>query len=249
MVSTKLKKSVVALFILAVWPFVQSCASDDKSLEYVSLPPGFGIEVFAEVPNARSLALGAQGTIFVSNRRGGSVYAVVTSDDGQRGVKEILTGMDTPNGIAYFDGDLYVAEIERITRYRDIEENLDNVPDGDVVVADLPAERHHGWRYISFGPDEKLYVSIGAPCNVCDEQGFATIERMNADGSNREVYVSGVRNSVGHAWHPQTGELWFTDNGRDMLGDNVPPDELNNVRSCGAAFRLPLLSRRRYFRS
>ena len=144
---------------------------------------------------------------------------------------EILSDLETPNGIAFFDGDLYVAEIERITRYRDIEENLDNIPAGEVVVPDLPAERHHGWRYISFGPNGKLYVSVGAPCNVCDEKGFATIERMNPDGSDREVYVSGVRNSVGHVWHPQTGELWFTDNGRDMLGDEVPPDELNRVFS------------------
>lgn len=238
MVNSKLAKRVAIFFTLAAWPFMQSCAAGDDSLQHVNLPPGFSIEVFAEVPNARSLALGEQGTLFVANRRGNSVYAVDTRDN-QRKVTEIVSGLDTPNGIAYFDGDLYVAEIERITVYRNIEENLDNMPVGEVVVPDLPKEKHHGWRYISFGPNGKLYVSVGAPCNVCDEAGFATIERMNPDGTDREVYVSGVRNSVGHVWHPQTGELWFTDNGRDMLGDDVPPDELNRVSRAGEHFGYP----------
>lgn len=239
MVGTELRKRVAILFALVAWPCMQSCAADDDSLQHINLPPGFKIEVFAEVPNARSLATGEQGTIFVSNRRGNSVYAISTLDNGQREVREILSGLDTPNGIAYFEGDLFVAEIQRITRYRDVETNLRDMPEAEVVVADLPAEKHHGWRYISFGPDDKLYVSIGAPCNVCDEKGFATIERMNPDGTEREVYVSGVRNSVGHAWHPQTGELWFTDNGRDMLGDDLPPDELNRVASAGQHFGYP----------
>jgi glucose/arabinose dehydrogenase len=218
---------------------MQSCAADNDSLRHISLPPGFAIEVFAEVPEARSLALGDDGTVFVSNRRGGSVYAIIPSDNGRREVLEILAGMDLPNGIAYLEGDLYVAENSRITRYRDVAVRLSDLPNGEVILDDLPAERHHGSRYISFSPAGKLHVSIGAPCNVCEKTGFAAIERMNPDGSEREIFASGVRNSVGHAWHPDTGNLWFTDNGRDMLGDDLPPDELNRANEAGQHFGFP----------
>jgi glucose/arabinose dehydrogenase len=144
-----------------------------------------------------------------------------------------------PNGIAFHNGDLYVAENHRITRYRNIESNLRAVPDAETVVDDLPTERHHGWRYIAFGPDGKLYVSIGAPCNVCERDGFANIIRMNADGSDREVFARGIRNSVGLTWHPDNGELWFTDNGRDLMGDNTPPGELNHADRTGLHFGFP----------
>ncbi|MEO1204014.1 MAG: PQQ-dependent sugar dehydrogenase, partial [Pseudomonadota bacterium] len=139
----------------------------------------------------------------------------------------------------YHDGDLYVAEIDRVLRYADIDNRLENPPTPDVLPIDLPDKRHHGWRYIAFGPDGKLYISIGAPCNVCEEDGFAVIERMNVDGSGREVVARGVRNSVGLAWHPDTEELWFTDNGRDMLGDDRPPCELNRVSEPGQHFGFP----------
>ncbi|MDJ0698842.1 MAG: PQQ-dependent sugar dehydrogenase [Woeseiaceae bacterium] len=208
-------------------------------LDDIVLPPGFDIEVLAEVPNARSLTLGEKGTIFVSNRRKRSVYAVVLRDDEQPEVIEILEGRDSPNGIAFHDGDLYVAEVSRVTRLRDIENRLMNPPAAEPLPIDLPDKRHHGWRYIGFGPDGKLYISIGAPCNVCDEDGFAEIVRMDPDGSNRETYARGVRNSVGFTWHPETGELWFTDNGRDMLGDNLPPCELNRVTEAGQHFGFP----------
>lgn len=211
-------------------------SGQSKALEHIELPPGFQIEVYASVPNARSLALGENGTVFVSNRRGGSVYAVV--DDGQRTVR-LLRGLNTPNGIAFHEGDLYVAEIDRVTRYSDIESHLEDVPDAEVLDIDLPGERHHGWRYIAFGPDGMLYISIGAPCNICDEAGYARIDRMQPDGSERETYAYGVRNSVGMTWHPETEELWFTDNGRDMLGDDIPADELNRAGEAALHFGYP----------
>ena len=208
-------------------------------LDDVRLPPGFVIEHYADVPNARSLVLGERGTVFVSNRRGRSVYAITTGEDGERRTIELLKGMDTPNGIAIHDGDLYVAEVDRVFRYADIEDHLDQAPDAQLLDIDLPSESSHGWRYIGFGPDGKLYISIGAPCNICDEPGFAQILRMNPDGSGRETFASGVRNSVGLTWHPETQELWFTDNGRDMLGDDLPPCELNHAPRRGMHFGYP----------
>ena len=209
-----------------------------QALEDISLPAGFSIEEYADVPNARSLALGDSGTVFVSNRKGRSVFAVVAGDGGTRTI-ELAKGMNAPNGIALHDGNLYVAEIERVTRYVDIENRLDDVPEAEELAIDLPSERHHGWRYIGFGPDDKLYIAIGAPCNVCDKSGFAEIIRMNPDGSGRETYASGIRNSVGFTWHPDTNELWFTDNGRDMLGDDLPPCELNHAPRPGLHFGFP----------
>lgn len=202
------------------------------------LPPGFQIEEFASVPNARSLALGDRGTVFVSNRRGSSVYGVVPRADGHE-VIELDDNLATPNGIAFFDGDLYVSEISRVLRYHDIEQRLHDVPEPEVLDIVLPEETHHGWRYIGFGPDELLYISVGAPCNICERAGYGQIIRMRPDGSGREVFASGVRNSVGLTWHPLTGELWFTDNGRDMLGDDLPPDELNHAPVAGLNFGFP----------
>jgi glucose/arabinose dehydrogenase len=209
------------------------------SLDDVKLPPGFVIEEYADVPNARSLALGDRGTLFVANRKGRSVYAVVENDDGTTRTIELMDSMSTPNGIAFHEGDLYVAEIDTVYRFADIEDNLDSVPDGEVLDIDLPSDRHHGWRYIGVGPDDKLYISIGAPCNVCDKPGYAEIIRVNTDGSGRETYASGIRNSVGFTWHPETGDLWFTDNGRDMLGDDMPPCELNRASRQGLHFGFP----------
>ena len=239
MVGTKLAKSLFLIVGVAAIVAMQSCAADETSLLGIKVPPGFTVEVFADVPNARSLALGDNGTVFVANRRGDSIYAVVAGRDGRREVLELDTSLDTPNGIAHFEGDLYVAEVDRVLRYSDIESHLNSVPEAEVLDIDLPAETHHGWRYIGFGPDRKLYISIGAPCNVCDRDGYGRIERMNPDGSEREVFASGVRNSVGFTWEPDTGDLWFTDNGRDMLGDDLPPDELNHATSAGLHFGYP----------
>ncbi len=227
-------RKLSACLILAMISPLASASLDD-----IQLPPGFAIEEYADVPNARSLALGEQGTLFVSNRKGRFVYAVVRNDDGTTRTIELLSGMSTPNGIAFHDGDLYVAEIDRVLRYADIENRLEDAPDGEVLDIDLPSDRHHGWRYIGFGPDDHLYISIGAPCNICDEFGYARIVRMTADGADRETFASGIRNSVGFTWHPTTGDLWFTDNGRDMLGDDKPACELNHAPRQGLHFGYP----------
>jgi len=219
---------------------VAGSAYAEFDLARINLPPGFSIEVYAEVPKARSLALGAGGVVYVGTRRGRSIYAIVPpSGRSERRVVELADDLRTPNGIAYHDGNLYVAEIERVLRFPNIGERLYDPPEPDVLPIDLPSKSHHGWRYIGFGPDGKLYISIGAPCNVCVERGFAVIERMNVDGSERETVARGVRNSVGFTWHPQTGELWFTDNGRDRLGDDSPPCELNRVSEPGQHFGFP----------
>ena len=223
----------LASFILTCLLSMQVFALDD-----IELPPGFSIDEFADVPNARSLALGSKGTLFVATRRPGKVYAVVDGAQGRKTI-ELVDGLRQPNGIAFHNGALYVAEIDRVTRYPDIEAHLLDVPKGEQLDIDLPSKSHHGWRYIGFGPDGKLYISIGAPCNICDEEGFARIIRMNPDGSDREAYATGIRNSVGLTWHPESGDLWFTDNGRDMLGDDVPPDELNHATAKGQHFGYP----------
>lgn len=226
----------VAALILAANACVAQSGPD---LNDISLPPGFSIEVWVDnVPDARSLALGASGTVFVSTRRDGRVYAVSNSGD-ERRVTTIAEGLRMPNGVAFRDGDLYVAENHRIIRFDDIEARLRDVPEPVVINDRLLPERHHGWRYIDFGPDGRLYVAIGAPCNVCERDGAANISRMNADGSGMEVFAEGVRNSVGFAWHPVSRDLWFTDNGRDMLGDDLPPEELNRAPVRGLHFGFP----------
>jgi glucose/arabinose dehydrogenase len=211
----------------------------DVDLADISLPPGFSIEVYAEVPNARSLALGNNGVVFVSNRRADSIYAIYPGSGGNNRVFEIDDDLNMPNGIAWYQGDLYVAENSRVVVYRGIDNKLNNPPVPEVLNIELPSKRHHGWRYLGFGPDDFLYISIGAPCNVCDEPGFGRIDRMRPDGSEREVWAEGIRYSVGFTWHPDTGELWFTDNGRDMLGDDLPPDELNHAPTKGLHFGFP----------
>jgi glucose/arabinose dehydrogenase len=222
-----------------------AAATDSLPLNRVKLPPGFTIEVYATgVINARSLARGGKGTIFVGSRRGdGDVFALVDADGNQKAEKviRIASGLRRPNGVAFRNGSLYVAEISRVLRFDDIESRLENPPQPVVVNDTFPTDEHHGWKFIRFGPDGKLYVPVGAPCNICDRQDkpYATIMRMNPDGSNLETFVRGVRNTVGFDWHPVTRELWFTDNGRDMLGDNVPPDELNRVTAAGQHFGYP----------
>jgi glucose/arabinose dehydrogenase len=200
-------------------------------LEKIKLPAGFKIEVFAEVENARSLAISPSGIIYVGNRNGDKVFAIKDSDGDYKADKKwvIASGLNMPNGVAFKDGDLYVAEVSRITKYVAIESKLANPPKPVVVNDQYPTETHHGWKYIAFGPDGKLYVPVGAPCNICEPEGeiYASITRINSDGSGREVYARGVRNTVGFTWHPITKELWFTDNGRDLMGDDVPPCELN----------------------
>jgi glucose/arabinose dehydrogenase len=216
----------------------------DANLAKISLPDGFQISYFAQnVVNARSMALGPDGTLYVGSRDKGNVYALPDRNkDGKADeVITIASGLNMPNGVALRNGALYVAEISRITRYDNIAQNLKNPPAPAVVYDKFPTEEHHGWKYIAFGPDDKLYVPVGAPCNIClrKEPVYAAINRMNPDGSGLEVFASGVRNTVGFDWHPQTKELWFTDNGRDLMGDNMPPDELNRAPKKGMHFGYP----------
>lgn len=214
-------------------------------LESIILPDGFKIELVSDaVPGARSMALSPRGTLFVGTRTEGKVYALRDTDGDFKAdeLYVIASGLNMPNGAAFRGESLYVAEVNRVIRYDEIEGNMDNPPDPVVVNDSFPTDRHHGWKYIAFGPDDKLYVPVGAPCNICEvEDPYATITRMDADGSNLEVFARGVRNTVGFDWHPKTGELWFTDNGRDLLGDDSPPDELNHAPKAGLHFGFPYL--------
>jgi len=203
-------------------------------LDSLVLPAGFHIEVYADsVTNARSMALSPSGTLFVSTRNEGNVYALQDLNNNYQAdtMFTLLTDGNLPNGVAFKDGDLYVAEVNRILKFSDIESKLDNPGEPEVIYDKYPTEKHHGWKFIAFGPDDKLYVPVGAPCNICEseDQVFNTITRMNADGSGFEIVQEGVRNTVGFTWHPESGELWFTDNGRDRLGDEEPACELNRA--------------------
>jgi glucose/arabinose dehydrogenase len=215
-----------------------------QKLDSIKLPPGFAIEVYsAEVPSARSLAIGGPGIVYVSTRRDNRVYAVVDRNKDRKPEKvyTVASGLDTPNGIAYKDGNLYIAQIPRLIRLDGIDKRLANPPQPVVLNDALPRFEHHGWRYIRFGPDGMLYMPVGAPCNICksEEPIFASIVRMKPDGTGLEIFASGVRNSVGFDWHPATKELWFTDNGRDELGNEVPPDELDRAPRAGMHFGFP----------
>jgi glucose/arabinose dehydrogenase len=227
-------------------------SSVDLPLGNITLPKSFKIQIFAQnLSYPRSLALGENGTIFVGTRlpfesieSGNTTPVYAIQDINGNGLVEeneikVVDLLRNPNGVAFHNGSLYVAEIDRIVRYDEIEANLDS-PAKPVFVADLPYYVMHGWRYIAFGPDGKLYVAAGANCNVCEHKDElnATIIRMNPDGSDREIYAKGVRNSVGMDWSPE-GELWFTDNGRDMLGNDVPSDELNHAPVKGLDFGFP----------
>lgn len=214
-------------------------------LERIQLPEGFEIAVYADaVPGARSMTFGEQGTLFVGTRGEGNVYALRDADGDGRAEKKwtIARGLDQPNGVAFREGALYVAEVSRVLRFDRIEASLDAPPKPVVVHGGLPKERAHGWKFIAFGPDGLLYVPVGAPGNIVlrtDDPRFASILRETEDRGSLEVFASGVRNTVGFAWHPQTKELWFTDNGRDRMGDDVPPDELNRAPAPGLHFGYP----------
>jgi glucose/arabinose dehydrogenase len=224
----------------------QAPASGEQELrlDLLELPPGFQISVYARgVSGARSMTLGSRGTLFVGTRGEGSVYAVLDRDGDQK-AEEVLTlasGLSTPNGVVFREGDLYVAETHRVWRYPDIESHLRSPPQPVVILDNLPKDRRHSWRFIAFGPDDWLYVPVGAPCNACRpaDERYASLLRMRPDGTGLEVFARGIRNTVGFDWHPETEELWFTDNGRDWLGDDRPPDELNRATGAGLHFGYP----------
>ncbi len=215
-------------------------------LDSLHVPAGYAVDVFAEgVTNARSMAWAGDGLVFVGTRDEGSVYAVVDTNGDMRADRTYVldTGLVMPNGVALKGGDLYVATVNQILRYRDIRNHLDAPGEPEVVYGDYPTEKHHGWKFIAFGPDGMLYVPVGAPCNICEskEEVFASITRLDVDAANPkpEVVAHGVRNSVGFNWHPDTKQLYFTDNGRDMLGDDVPPCEFNRLTEVGQHFGYP----------
>ena len=239
------KKSLglsVALAILSIFAASQSSAQS-VPLDQIKLPPGFSIELVGRVPNARAMTWGDKGTLFIGSSAG-NVYALTfaaPNAGGQATIHTIASGLRDPGGVAFQNGALYVSAVSRVLRLDDIERRLQSPPEPVVVTDKLPSDGHHGRKFIAFGPDGKLYVNVGAPCNVCepDPERYAHIERMNADGSGREIVARGVRNSVGFDWDPRSKELWFTDNGRDVLGDDVPPDELNHVTAARQHFGYP----------
>jgi glucose/arabinose dehydrogenase len=234
-----MRKLILALFGLLVAPAIAATPQLDK----LTLPKGFHIAVYSdEVPNAREIALGAKGTVFVGSNNAGKVYALTdTKGDGHADkVRVIASGLQLPVGVAFKDGDLYISAVSKILVLRDIEQHLDDPPAPAVVYDKFPTDTHHGWKFIAFGPDGKLYVPIGAPCNICDKgNSYAKLTRMNADGSGLEDVAYGIRNTVGFAWRPGTKQLWFTDNGRDMMGDDMPSDELNKLSHVGEHFGYP----------
>lgn len=216
----------------------------EASLAELRMPPGFHISlVTGRVPKARSLAVGAKGTIYAGTRQDGTVFEVIDADGDWRAdkVNRLVEGLFSPNGVAFRDGTLYIAEIHRLSKIERVEERATDEHVPTTTVAEVfPLKQHHGWKFIRFGPDGKLYVPVGAPCNVCAvEDPYGTIHRINPDGTGLEVFAHGVRNSVGFDWDPATGELWFTDNGRDGLGDDAPPDELNHAPTAGLNFGFP----------
>lgn len=226
-------RRTIFLFMLALCPlFPANAFASDNKLDKIKLPPGFHISVYTDkVPGARSMTLGDKGTLFVGTRDD-RVYAVV--DKNHDGVADevyvIAKGYNEPNGVAFKDGSLYVAEINRVVRFDRIEDRLANPPRPFIIYDKYPTKTLHGWKFIRFGPDGKLYVPVGAPCNICDPgDPFASITRINPDGTGFEMFARGIRNTVGFDWDPQTRELWFTDNGRDWMGDEKPPDELDHA--------------------
>ena len=248
-------KCIGLLFFLAQftgWMLASNVAlaKDALDLSRLQVAEGFSISVYAEnVVGARSMARSPAGVLYVGTftkkfpTAFDKVYAVIDRDNDNRAdeVITVLEGLNAPNGVAFKDGDLYVAELNRVLRYPDIEKDLHNPPPPEVVTENLPDDFHHGWKFIRFSPAGQLYIPVGAPCNICDKgaEGYANLQRLNTDGSGQEVYAHGVRNSVGFDWHPVTGELWFTDNGRDMLGDEMPYDELNHAPKAGVHFGYP----------
>ena len=228
------------MLALGVWPTMSLALP----LEQIKLPPGFEISVYASgAENARSMTLSPNGTLFVGTRSAGNVYAIVdrNGDFQADQVIKVAQGLNSPNGVAFRDGALYVAEINRVLRFDNIESRLTSSSQPVVVNDKFPKDGHHGWKFMRFGPDGLLYVPVGAPCNICNRNPdrYAVIMRMRPDGTNLETFARGIRNTLGFDWHPVTKELWFTDNGRDWLGDDQPPDELNRAPQPGMHFGFP----------
>jgi glucose/arabinose dehydrogenase len=230
----------VAQKLRNVAPLPFGAPADKLPVAELKVPKGFKVDIYASgIPNARSIRLGDKGTVFVSNRVLDKVYAIVDKN-GKREVKVIASGLDRPNGLAFHQGTLYIAEGTRISKLEKIEDNLDNPPKPVVIYSDFLNHQSHGWKFLALGPDNMLYVNVGSPCNICEPPATnGQLRRISLDGSKAEVYVRGVRNSVGFDWNPVTKELYFTDNGRDWLSEDLPEDELNRVTKMGQHFGFP----------
>ena len=217
-----------------------AAAADKLPVDKLKAPKGFKVEVYASgMPNARSLALGDKGTVFVGSRLQDKVYAIVDKG-GKREVKIIASGLYRPNGVAFKKRTLYIMELSQLSKIDNIEDNLDNPPKPTVILDGLPKDEAHGWKYIAIGPDNKLYFEIGQPCNNClPPEGYATMRRVNLDGSGMETIAQGIRNTVGFDWHPTSKELYFTDNSRDWMSEDLPNDELNRMTKVGQHFGSP----------
>jgi glucose/arabinose dehydrogenase len=217
-----------------VTPPPLAAAADKVPADKLKVPKGFKVEVYASgIPNARSLRLGDKGTVFVSNRTLDKIYAIVDKD-GKREIKVIAKDLHRPNGIELHNGTLYIAELSQISKIDKIEDNLDNTPKPTVIYSDLPKDEPHGWKYLTLGPDNKLYFNVGAPCNICmPSEAHAQIRRINLDGSGAEVVARGVRQIVGMDWHPTLKQLYFTENARDWLSEELPNDKFNRLAQPG----------------
>ena len=215
-------------------------AADKLPTAKLKVPAGFNVEVYAAgMANARSLALGDKGTVFVGSRLVDKVYAI-ENKDGKRSVKVLASGLYRPNGVAFHNGTLYIAELSQVSKIDKVEDVLDNPPKPTVIYDKLPKDEAHGWKFIAIGPDNKLYVPVGQPGNnVLHDDAHGQIRRINLDGTGAEVVAYGVRNSVGFDWNPETKQMYFTDNGRDWLSESVPEDELNRVTKVGEDFGAP----------
>jgi hypothetical protein len=238
------KTTLFSMLLLNTCSALAASGSNQDVLKQLHLPKGFTISVYADnVPNARSLALGDDGVVYVGTGKAGKVYAVQDTDkDGVADKHYVIANeLNMPIGVAYKDGALYVGEISRIIRFDHIARHLASPPKPVVVYDQFPNEKHHGWKYLRFGPDNKLYTAVGAPCNICnpEKEIFASLVRLNPDGSDFEIIAKGIRNTVGFDWQPITNALFFSDNGRDQLGDDLPPDELNKWSVKGEHFGYP----------
>jgi glucose/arabinose dehydrogenase len=230
-----MKRLALALVVLLA---AMAAGAQGLPLEQLRLPPGFTVKIYASgMRTARGLAFSDTGTLFVGSKSG-EVYAVPPGGGQARVIAE---GLDMPVGVAWHRGDLYVSSVHRVVKLAGVDTGHPAAPVD--LIDSLPRDRHHGWKFIKVGPDGKLYVPVGAPCNVCESPGdrYANILRMDLDGTHLELFAAGVRNTVGFDWHPETSELWFTDNGRDLLGDDLPPDELNRAPRAGLHFGFPYL--------